>query len=348
MTNDQYIIQRKLNIVELGQALSNVSAACRHLRISRQHYYDLKNAIHEDGLDGLIQKSRRTPRMALRTPEPVEARILAYSLEFPTHGCGRVAGELKAEGIQISGGGVRCVWIRHGLAAREARLKRLAEWAAKEGAVPSAAQQAALDGLRGDREPYGEIETHHPGYLVGQDTYYVGYIKGVGRIYQQTLIDTYSNYGFAKLYTDKTAITAADALNDKVLPFFDSHRMRVLRMLTDNGPEYCGRKGHHPYALFLELSDIDHSRTKPYRPQSNGITEKLNQTIQSEFYAVEFRRRPLGTLEELQAALDAFMERYNTVRPNQGRNCKGRTPSETFLDGIALYQKLVHMDDSVH
>jgi transposase InsO family protein len=348
MTNEQYIIQRKLNIIELGKTLGNVSAACRQLGVSRQHHYDLKSLVQEAGVDGLIQKSRRAPRMALRTPRPVENRILAYSLDYPSHGCARVAGELKAEGLQISGGGVRCVWIRHGLATKQARLKRLEEWAAREGNVLSAAQHAALEGIKHRREVQGEIETHHPGYLVGQDTYYVGYIKGVGRIYQQTLIDTYSNVGFAKLYTDKTSLVAADALNDKVLPYFDSHRMRVLRMLTDNGPEYCGRLGHHRYELFLQISGIDHSRTKPYRPQSNGITEKLNQTIQNEFYAVEFRRRTYQSLEELQAALDAFMDRYNRVRPNQGKHCKGRTPEATFLDGIELYRKLVHMDDSVH
>ncbi len=66
----------------------------------------------------------------------------------------------------------------------------------------------------------GEIETEHSGYLGSQDTYYVGNIKGIGRIYQQTFIDTYSRVAFAKLYTDKTAITAADLLNDRVIPFF--------------------------------------------------------------------------------------------------------------------------------
>src|SRR5690349_20905468 len=103
MTSEQYIIQRKLNIVELGKALGNVSAACRQLGVSRQHHYDIKGLVQELGIDGLVAKSRRTPRMALRTTAVVEARILAYSLDFPTHGCARVAAELKAEGHLISG-----------------------------------------------------------------------------------------------------------------------------------------------------------------------------------------------------------------------------------------------------
>jgi transposase InsO family protein len=348
MTSDQYIIERKLSIVELGKALRNVSEACRLNGVSRQHYYDIKRGYAERGAEGLIPKTQKAPRLALRTPPALEARILAYSLEFPTRGCTRVAAELKAEGHLISAGGVRGVWVRNGLGHRKDRLKRLEEWAAKEGIVLSAAQQAALEGLTARREAHGEIETHHPGFLVGQDTYYVGHIKGVGAIYQQTMVDTYSNYGFAKLYADKTALTAADALNSKVLPHFDAHSMRVLRMLTDNGPEYVGRLGQHRYELFLQLAGIEHSRIRPYRPQSNGTTEKLNQTIQGEFYAVEFRRKAFTTLDEIQAALDVFMEHYNRQRSNQGKHCKGRTPEQTFLDGIELYKKLVHSDETAH
>jgi len=84
-------------------------------------------------------------------------------------------------------------------------------------------------------EACGEIETAHPGYLGAQDTFYVGTLKGVGRIYQQTFIDTYVKVGFAKLYTTKTPITAADMLNDRVLPFYEQHQLPLLRILTDRG-----------------------------------------------------------------------------------------------------------------
>ena|GEM_PF-1935120 len=104
----------------------------------------------------------------------------------------------------------------------------------------------ALEWAREEKEAHGEIETFHPGFLLGQDTYYVGYIKGVGKIYQQTGIDTFSNVGFAKLYLDKTALAAADFLNDKVLPFFDSQSIRLLRTLTDRGTEYCGHPDGPP------------------------------------------------------------------------------------------------------
>ena len=228
MTQDQYIINRKVNIVELGQMLGNISDACRKLGVSRQHYYDIKQALKEDGIDGLLEKTRKMPRYGNRVAPEVEEKILAYSLEFPTHGQVRVSNELKRKGIIVSAGGIRSIWLRHKLEKKALRLKRLEKHAAETTGVLTESQVQALELAKEEKESHGEIETHHPGFLVGQDTYYVGYIKGIGKIYQQTGIDTYSNVGFAKLYQDKNALTAADFLNDKVLPFFDQYSMSVF------------------------------------------------------------------------------------------------------------------------
>lgn len=348
MTSDQYIIQRKVNILELGATLGNISDACRKLGVSRQHYYDIKQAIAEDGIEGLLEKSRRSPRVGNRVAPEIEQRILDYSLEFPTHGQTRVSNELRRQGIILSPGGVRSIWQRHRLERKGFRLKRLEKWAAENANILTESQVQALEVAKEEKESHGAIETHHPGFLLGQDTYYVGYIKGVGKIYQQTGIDTFSNVGFAKLYSDKTALTAADFLNDKVLPFFDGHGLSLLRTLTDRGTEYCGKAENHPYQLFLHLNDIEHTRTKARHPQTNGCTEKLNQTIQEEFYAIAFRKTLYTSLDQIQSDLDAFMDRYNRDRTNQGRHCQGRTPMETFLEGITLYQKFVHKGGQMH
>jgi len=348
MTSEQYIIQRKVNIVELGATLGNISDACRKLGVSRQHYYDIKQAIVEDGIEGLLEKSRRSPRIGNRVAPEIEKRVLDYSLEFPTHGQTRAANELKRQGILLSPGGIRSIWLRHGIEKKGLRLKRLEKWATENTNVLTEDQVQALEVAKEEKEAHGEIETHHPGFLLGQDTYYVGYIKGVGKIYQQTGIDTFSNVGFAKLYNDKTALTAADFLNDKVLPFFDSHGLSLLRTLTDRGTEYCGKPENHPYQLFMHLNDIEHTKTKVRHPQTNGCTEKLNQTIQEEFYAVAFRKTLYTSMDQIQADLDTFMARYNGDRTNQGRHCKGRTPLETFIEGIELYKKLVHKEELMH
>ena len=341
MTQNQYVIRRKLNILELGETLGNISEACRKLGVSRQHHYDIKSAIEEEGLEGLLEKSRKAPRFANRVSPEIEQKVLDYSLEFPTQGQKRVANELKKQGIQISDGGIRSIWLRHNLQIASLRLKRLEKWAAENESILTESQVQALEQAKEEKEAHGEIETPHPGFLLGQDTYYVGYIKGVGKIYQQTAIDTHSNVGFAKVYSDKTALVAADFLNNKVLPFFDAQNMALLRILTDRGTEYCGRTEIHPYQLFLHLSGIEHSRTKVRHPQTNGSTERLNQTIQNEFYKVAFRKKLYKSIEEIQSDLDSFMRYYNNDRTNQGKHCQGRTPMQTFEDGRPLYQQYV-------
>jgi len=342
MTQSQYVIRRKLNILELGETLGNISEACRKLGVSRQHYYDIKSAIEEEGLEGLLEKSRKAPRLANRVALEIEQKVLSYSLEFPTQGQMRVANELKKQGIQISDGGVRSIWLRHNLQLSGLRLKRLEKWAAENGGILTESQVQALERAKEEKQAQGEIESPHPGFLLGQDTCYIGYIKGIGKLYQQTGIDTHANVGFAKVYPDKTALTAADFLNDKVLPFYDAQGMKLLRILTDRGTEYCGRTETHPYQLFLHLSGVEHSKTKVRHPQTNGSTERLNQIIQDEFYKVAFRRKVYRSLEEIQADLDTFMDEYNNNRTNQGKHCQGRTPMQTFEDGKPLYQKYVY------
>ncbi len=175
-----------------------------------------------------------------------------------------------------------------------------------------------------------------PGYCDAQDTFYVGTLKGVGRIYQQTFIDTYAKVAFAKLYDRKTPITAAELLNDRVIPFFDEHEIPLCRVLTDRGTEYCGSPEHHEYELYLAIEDIDHTRTKARSPQTNGICERFRQTVLDEFYRIAFRKRIYATIEQLQVDLDAWIDEYNQARPHQGRWCYGKTPMQTFLDTLPI------------
>ena len=170
----------------------------------------------------------------------------------------------------------------------------------------------------------------------GQDTYYVGTMKGVGRIYQQTFVDTYSRVAMAKLYTEKTAITAADALNDKVLPLFAEHGIALLRVLTDRGTEYCGRVENHAYQLYLAVEDIDHSRTRANSPQTNGICERFHRTLKQEFYDIAFRKKLYTTLDELQVDLDEYLRKYNNQRPHSGKYCYGKTPMQTFRESLKI------------
>ena len=219
---------------------------------------------------------------------------------------------------------MRSIWLRHNLENFKKRLKALEIKVAQEGIQLNDQQIAALERKHEDDVACGEIETHHPGYLGAQDTFYVGNLKGVGHIYQQTFIDTYSKVVHCKLYTTKTPITAADLLNDRVLPFYESQELPMLRILTDRGTEYCGKVEHHDYELYLALNDIDHTKTKAASPQTNGICERFHKTILQEFYQITFRKKLYSSLEELQLDLDGWLKFYNTERTHQGKVCNGR------------------------
>ena len=276
MTTQEKLVNRKLSIIELAEFLKNVSQACRINGVSRQHFYDIKKTYDEHGIEGLKEKSRRKPCIKNRVAPEIEEAVMAMSLEYPAYGQARAANELRKKGILVSSGGVRSIWLRHGVETFKKRLVALEEKSAKEGIVYTEAQLAALEHAKRKRESDpDQIETEHPGYLISQDTFYVGYLKGVGRIYQQTVIDTYSSVGFAKLYTAKIPVTAADTLNDRALPFFEEHDIPALRVLTDRGTEFCGSPDKHPYELYLQFHDIEHTKTKVRSPQTNGICERF-------------------------------------------------------------------------
>jgi len=263
--------------------------------------------------------------------------VVNYAIGQPAHGQHRTSNELRKAGVFVSGSGVRSIWVRHNLENFKKRLKALEEKIANHGIILSDAQVAALEKKKHDDEVCGEIETAHPGYLGSQDTFYVGNLKGVGRIYQQTFVDTYSKVAICKLYTTKTPITAADVLNDRVLPFFEQQELPMLRILTDRGTEYCGRVDQHDYQLYLAINDIDHTKTKAMSPQTNGICERFHKTILNEFYQITFRKNLYSSVDELQKDLDVWMEYYNNERTHQGKMCCGRTPMDTLLDGKSIW-----------
>jgi transposase InsO family protein len=331
------IIKHKAGLINLAEELGNVSKACKVMGVSRDTFYRYQELVEEDGIDSLISQSRRTPNLKNRVDEATEQSVIESAIEYPAYGQHRTSNELRKKGVFVSGSGVRSVWLRHNLENFKKRLKALEEKVANDGIILSDAQVAALEKKKHDDEACGEIETQHPGYLGSQDTFYVGNLKGVGRIYQQTFVDTYSKVAFAKLYTTKTPITAADMLNDKVLPYFERYGLPMLRILTDRGTEYCGRVDHHDYQLYLAINDIDHTKTKAMSPQTNGICERFHKTILNEFYQITFRKKLYSTMEELQKDLDDWMDSYNNHRTHQGKICLGRTPFETLLDGKTVW-----------
>ena len=334
MTTEAKVARRKLSLLELAAEMSNVSKACKMMGYSRQQFYEIRRNYQTFGAEGLIDRlpGPKGPHPN-RLDEAVEQAILDYCLVSPCHGPVTVANQLVLKGINVSSGGVRGVWSRHNLISKHDRLLRLEMSAREQKLELTDSQIRVLERFSPEfRERH--IETKHTGDLVAVDTFMVGSLKGVGRIYLQTVIDCYSRYAWGRLYTNKMPVTAVHVLNEDVLPFFEEHNASITTILSDNGREFCGRPDQHPYEIFLQLEGIEHRTTKVRRPQSNGFVERLHRTLLDEHFRIMGRTKWYESVEEMQKDLETYLQHYNHKRTHQGRNMKGRVPYKVFIAGL--------------
>jgi transposase InsO family protein len=334
MTTIDKIARRKLSLLDLAQELSNVSRACKVMGYSRQQFYEIRRNFQTYGSQGLIDRlpGAKGPHPN-RVPAEIEEAVLAHGLDHPCHGALRVEQELRLKGLAVSSSGIRGVWQRHNLLTKHERLLRLEKETSQRVIELSEEQTRLLERFSPEfRERH--IEAPHTGSLVAVDTFFVGTLKGVGKIYMQSVIDCHSRYAFARLYPSKLPVTAVHILNHDVIPTFEAHEAKIDVVLSDNGREFCGRPDQHPYELFLQLEEIDHRTTRVKRPQSNGIVERFHRTVLDEHFRVEGRRTWFETIEEMQTVLDEWLIAYNNKRPHQGRNMNGRTPIQAFKQGL--------------
>jgi len=332
MTKDDFLTSFKYSVLQHARKHNNITYSCREFNISRTVYYKWLKRFSKLGYPGLQNKEKTKPRMPNRIKPDKEKIILNYIIEYPTHGPRRIANELNQKDMTISEAGIYNVLRRKKL---NHRLDRLF-YAQDKSDNPVITERYLREVAK---RKAAHINAYYSGYLFCQDTFYVGTIKGLGRIYQQTGMDAYSNFGFAKIYLDKKAISAKDFLKTKVLPVYKGFNIPLDRILTDNGKEYTTHwvNGKHEYEKFLKQNSIRHTRIKPRTPQSNGMVERFNRTLLEEFYQIAMMKKVYASLSELQDDLDQFITYYNFKRTNQGYRLKGKIPYQKFLDGKRKY-----------
>lgn len=326
---EEKLARQRLSVLELAQALGNVSEACRQRGISRTQFYEYKQRFAEQGLEGLKDLPPIPKSHPMSTPEAHVERLLALSLEHPAWGCNRLSDTLRLEGISISAPTIQNLLNKHDLRSRYDRWLALERHVAEQGIELNPEQVRFLEKQNPVwRERH--VESSRPGELLCQDTFYVGRLKGVGKVYLHAIVDTFGSYAFGFLHTSKQPEAAVAALHNEALPFYREHDLRIGAVLTDNGTEFCGTS-EHPYELYLALSDIEHRTTRVRHPQTNGFVERFQRTVQEEFFETAWRTKLYESVEALQQDLDRWLEHYNRERPHQGYRNLGRRPYETVL-----------------
>ena len=306
--------------------------------MDRTSFYEWKRRFQTHGLDGLKDLPPIAKSHPQATPPETVEKVLSLALENPSWGCNRLSDYLSLEGISLSSVTVQSLLQKNGLGSRYERLLRLEEKAITEGLELSAEQIRMIERANpAFRERH--VESSRPGELLCQDVFYVGQLKGVGKVYLHTTVDTYGSYAFGFLHTSKQPEAAVALLHNEALPFYQEREIPVAKVLTDNGKEFCGTERTqqtHPYELYLALSDIRHKRTKLARPQSNGFVERFHRTVLDEFFRQAFRTKLYLSVSDLQADLDAWLHHYNQERPHQGYRNLGRRPIDTVSEFLAL------------
>lgn len=329
MKAEKKVIKQKMSVLELAQTLGNITAACRRKGVSRTQFYEWKRRFQTHGLEGLRDLPPIVKNHPFTTPPETVERIKELALLHPSRGCGYLESLLQTEGKAVSKVTIQKILDEHSLGKRYDRWLALEQKNVEEN-LELTAEQIAFIERENPQFRERHVESKRPGELLNQDTFYVGKIKGVGKVYLHALVDTYSSYAFGFLQTNKKPEGAVAVLHNEALPFYECLGLPVENVLTDNGTEFKGTD-LHPFQVYLEFNDIRHRTTRVRRPQTNGFIERFNRTVLDEFFRVAFRQKFYESVAQLQTDLDKWLKFYNTERPHQGYRNMGRKPIETVM-----------------
>lgn len=322
---------KRLTVLELAEKLGCVSEACRRSKMDRTSFYEWKRRFQTHGLDGLVDMPPIHKTHPQTTSPEVVEKILASSMEHPGWGCVKLSDWLKLQGVSVSSPTIQNILIKHNLGSKYERLLKIEERHLTEGIELTPAQVAQIEKANPCFKER-HVESSRPGELLCQDTFYIGRMKGVGRVYMQAVVDAYNSFAFGFVHTGKLPVCAVAILHNDVLPFYMERDITIDAILTDNGREFCGTDRHF-YEIFLEAADIEHRRTRVRTPKTNGFVERFNGTVLEEFFRKAFRENFYESVEALQSDLDEWLKHYNYERPHRGYRNMGKRP----IDGLTTF-----------
>ncbi|RAI22446.1 IS481 family transposase [Rhodobium orientis] len=322
------LAEHRLSVLELAGELGNVAEACRRRGLDRTSFYEWKRRFQTQGFEGLKDLPPVHKSHPMTTPPATVDRIKDLALEHPAYGCNRLEALLALEGTRVSSITIQKILNDSGLGSKYDRWLALEEKTAGK-AIDLTGEQAAFIEKLNPCFRERHVESGAPGELLSADTFFVGNLKGIGKVYLHAVVDTYGSYAFGFLHVSKQPEAAAAVLHNDVLPFYRNLDLPVTAVLTDNGREFCGTDTH-PYELYLDLNGIEHRRTRVKTPKTNGFVERFNGTVLDEFFRVKMRETFYESVDALQADLDAWLVHYNTERPHLGYRNQGRRPIETI------------------
>jgi hypothetical protein len=322
MTLEDSIHTQRLRVLQAAERLGNVSEACRRQGMSRTLFYRLRRRFAQYGSDGVHPKRHRAragrpAALAVQT----ERRVIAVALAWPTCGPQWYSDQLARDGVTVAATTIWRLLRRHQLGTRKARLVVLEQTsAATTGVLTERTVKAAR-----------HVEAAVPGDLLSLDTFYVGKLKGVGKVWQITGCDVASSFAWARLVIGEvTARAVLKFLREVVRPTYRHAGWRLRRVLTDNGKEFKGA-----FAVGCQRLGLRVTRTKPRHAWTNGFVERLQKTILHEHWRIAFRRQYFTSRRSLQGALDRFLQFYNHDRTHRGYRLNGRTPATIFKGAVA-------------
>ena len=317
MTPEQIIYQRRARVLSLAEQLGNVSAACRLVGVSRTSFYEWRRVAEAYGLEALMPKDRRRPQEPNATPTHVIEDLLTLAVLQPTIGCRQYADHLAERGYVVSKSTVQKLLVEHGLGRRSQRVARAA-------AITAATTGLVTDAAR-EPEPFGFCHfAAGPGELVAVDSFYIGNLKGVGKVYQLTAIDTATRWAIMMIVLGPVTAAHTARFIDHVIRHWRRRGITVRAVVSDNGPEYIAAG----FTARLALRQVRHVRIPPRSPNHNAVCERFHGTALQECWRPAFHRRRFGSIAQLQREADTWLIRYHHRRRNHSDYMRGRTPAE--------------------